>query len=244
VAADDGRSSHSHSRAAIGPRANRASPRPSVFLPVHAGLQYTLRLSPLAAHSGVRSGRGGARWPGRPQSRRRAVGAAPARRRRTGAWRWWGGLRSRCAPGLPGSSSATPPLRTGFSSRGEDSRTSTLSVQMSNSRTSGRQPGLPKQRAVGVNTSDTMKWAIEQDAARVAALELQRRRALLALLGSAQWEAITRIAHRVAEHIADCLVTDAQSDQAPLSRSPHDLPAKHPERQRPEPSHHDKACSP
>ena len=84
---------------------------------------------------------------------------------------------------------------------------------MSNSRTSGRPPGLPKQRAVGANTSEAMKWAIEQDAARVAALELQRRRALLASLGSAQREAVTRIAHRVAEHIADCLVTGAQSDQ-------------------------------
>jgi hypothetical protein len=85
-------------------------------------------LSPLAMRSAVRSGRGGARWSRRPQSRRRAVGAAPTRRRKTRAWCWLGGLRSRCAPVPPGSSNATPPLKTGFSTRGEDSRTPTVSA--------------------------------------------------------------------------------------------------------------------
>jgi uncharacterized protein YigA (DUF484 family) len=59
---------------------------------------------------------------------------------------------------------------------------------------------------------DRLSAALEQEAERVATLELHRRRALLASLGSAEREAITRIAKRVAEAIAADLVSAAKSD--------------------------------
>jgi hypothetical protein len=59
---------------------------------------------------------------------------------------------------------------------------------------------------------DRLSAALEQEAERVATLELHRRRALLAALGSAERESITRIANCVAESIAAGLVTAAKSD--------------------------------
>jgi hypothetical protein len=59
---------------------------------------------------------------------------------------------------------------------------------------------------------DRLSAALEQEAERVATLELHRRRALLASLGPAEREAITRIANCVAEGIVAGLVTAAKSD--------------------------------
>lgn len=60
--------------------------------------------------------------------------------------------------------------------------------------------------------ADLLKSALEQEAERVATLELHRRRALLASFESTQREAITRIARLVAQGIAAGLLADAQSD--------------------------------
>jgi hypothetical protein len=110
---------------------------------------------------------------------------------------------------------------------------------MSNSRTSGRRPGLPKQRAVGANTSEAMKWAIEQDAARVAALELQRRRALLTSLG------LPNGRRSPESPTASPSTSPTAWSPAPNPTSASSTPLRTiylpstPEPQRPEPSHHD-----
>ncbi len=73
---------------------------------------------------------------------------------------------------------------------------------------------------MSVHSFDRVTSAIEQEAERVVILELHRRRAFLASLGSAEREAITQIAHRVAEGVAGSLVAGAQSNQA-LSHALH-----------------------
>jgi hypothetical protein len=58
----------------------------------------------------------------------------------------------------------------------------------------------------------SIRNAIERDAARVAAQELERRRTRLASLRPAERELVTDVAHRLAQAVSDLLLAQAQTE--------------------------------
>ena len=78
------------------------------------------------------------------------------------------------------------------------------------SSTTGVRSAVPERQRM--YALDRLSVALAQDAQRVATSELQRRCPRFGSLGSAEEEAIARIAQRVSEGIAACLLAGAKSD--------------------------------